>query len=112
MNTATLLHLQAAQARGGRFWQAHIEALAKSDVSRREYCRRNHLSYHALTYWLRKQLSSGAQLPLALVEVPVRGIRPGTPLRLRIGCDYLIELDAHFDEAVLVRVLAVLAQHR
>ena len=105
-------HLQTVQAQGGRFWQAHVRALAKSGLSRKEYCRQHHLSYHALTYWLRKQLPAEAQLPLTLVEVPVADIRPGTPLRLRIGGEYLIELDAHFDEAALVRVLTVLAQHR
>jgi len=44
-----------------RFWQAHVKALADSGLSRREYCRRHHLAYHALTYWVRK-LKHGEQV--------------------------------------------------
>ena len=34
---------------GHRYWQAHVRALRTSGLSRRGYCRRHHLSYHALT---------------------------------------------------------------
>lgn len=53
-----------------RFWQAHVRALAASGLSRRGYCRRHQLSYHALTYWVRKfrQVPAHASPP-ALVEV-------------------------------------------
>ena len=39
---------------GVRFWRAHVRTLGGSGLSRREYCRRYHLSYSALTYWVRK----------------------------------------------------------
>ena len=47
-----------------RFWQAHVRALAASGLSRRDYCCRHQLSYHALTYWVRK-----------FRQVPVQGKR-------------------------------------
>lgn len=34
---------------GHRYWQAHVRALKANGLSRREYRRRHHLSYHALT---------------------------------------------------------------
>ena len=37
-----------------RFWQTHVRALTANGLSRRAYCRRHQLSYHALTYWVRK----------------------------------------------------------
>jgi hypothetical protein len=106
----------AAQAEGCRFWQAHIKAFATSGFSRSEYCRRHNLSYHAMTYWLRKQSSVGTQSPATLIEVPMRlsvtDAPSNTSLRLHIGAVYMIEIGSNFDEATLTKVLTVLEQHR
>lgn len=97
---------------GFRFWQAHVRALGGSGLSRREYCRRHHLSYHALTYWVRKlrPASPSASLP-ALVEVPVslpllQG--SGSAFRLHLGDDRLLEIESDFDPVSLGRLLGVL----
>ena len=55
-----------------RFWQAHVRALAASGLSRRGYCRRHELSYHALTYWVRK-----------FRQVPERSLKGGKEKRFR-----------------------------
>jgi len=107
--------VQAGPKAGRRFWQTHLKALATSGFSRSEYCRRHNLSYHALTYWVRKQQEiSPVKPPLALVEVPVR---PSLPLRsgaaalhLHLDCGRMLEIDPDFDEAALGRILTVLAQ--
>jgi hypothetical protein len=39
---------QADSTVGRRFWLAHVRALAESEFSRREYCRRHQLSYDCL----------------------------------------------------------------
>ena len=96
-----------------RFWQAHVRALAASGLSRRGYCRRHELSYHALTYWVRKfrQVPAHASPP-ALVEVPLCPPalvhRSGPPFRLHLGDDRLLEIEADFDAASLGRLLGVL----
>ena len=55
-----------------RFWQAHVRTLAASGLSRRGYCCRHQLSYHALTYWVRKfRQAPGTAAPPALVEVQI-----------------------------------------
>lgn len=100
---------------GVRFWQAHVQALDTSGLSRREYCRRHHLSYHALTYWVRKQRQSGGSAaPLALIEVPVCSsplLRRSDPaFRLHLGQDRLLEIEPDFDEVSLGRLLRVLDQ--
>lgn len=99
---------------GVRFWQAQVRALGGSGLSRREYCRRHHLSYHALTYWVRKLRSASpkASLPV-LVEVPVslplvQGAGPA--FRLHLGQGRLLEIEPDFDEAGLGRLLRVLEQ--
>lgn len=112
------LRCQDIPRQGQRFWQSHTEALAKSGLSRREYCLRHNLSYHAMTYWVRKQshATSGRSASVTLVEVPVRlptlSIPSSTPLRLHTESRYMIELGPNFDEATLVRTLAVLERGR
>jgi len=51
-----------------RRWQAHVNAVGESGLSRAEYCRQHNLSYHALTYWQRK-LSTPSSSKTKLVPV-------------------------------------------
>lgn len=97
------------------FWQAHVQALAASGLSRRAYCLRHQLSYHSLTYWVRKfRQTPGTAAPPTLVEVPVLASslvhRSGPPFRLHLGDGRLLEIDADFDAASLGRLLGVLEQ--
>ena len=94
MNTAN--HI--APKDRGRFWQAHVKALADSGLSRREYCRRHHLAYHALTYWVRKQgASNTAVAQLSLVEVPLphrQSLRlGGSAFRLYLQYGRILEIE-------------------
>ncbi len=50
----TIQSHQGDRSRRMRHWQAHIKAQKQSGVSRAEYCRQHHLSYHAATYWDKK----------------------------------------------------------
>ena len=98
-----------------RFWQAHVKDLADSGLSRREYCRRHRLAYHALTYWVRKQgASNTAVAQLSLVEVPLphrQSLRlGGSAFRLYLQRGHLLEIDADFDQDALHRLLTVLEQ--
>jgi hypothetical protein len=108
------IHSSPYTKSGVRFWQAHVQALGGSGLSRREYCRRHHLSYHALTYWVRKlrPASLRASLP-ALVEVPVSLPllrRSGSAFRLHLDQGRLLEIEPDFDEVSLGRLLSVLEQ--
>jgi len=97
---------------GVRFWRAHVRALDGSGLSRLEYCRRHHLSYPALTYWVRKfrPVSPRASLP-ALVEVPVPLVQGAGPaFRLHLDQGRLLEIESDFDEVSLGRLLRVLEQ--
>jgi transposase-like protein len=112
---STTLH--PAKRSGRRFWQAHVKALAESGFSRSEYCRRHNLSYHALTYWVRKHGENiKFKPPLALVEVPVRSVlpvrRPQAALRLHLASGTMLEIEPDFDQAALNRILTVLERQR
>ena len=98
-----------------RFWQAHVEALAASGLSRREYCRRHHLAYHGLTYWVRRQRASNTAVSqLSLVEVALPHRQPlcfgGSAFRLYLQRGHLLEIDTNFNQDALRRLLSVLEQ--
>jgi hypothetical protein len=44
---------------------------------------------------------------LSLIDAPSY-----TPLRLRIGAEYMIEIGQNFDEAILTKVITILEQRR
>ena len=91
-----------------KFWQAHIKAWQESDLSQAEYCRRQGLKSHNLSYWVNKK-SSKTDMPLALVEIPMPKIAACSPaLKLVIDNRHQIEIANHFSSAVLEQVLQVL----
>ncbi len=98
-----------------RHWQAHVKALKQSGLSRAEYCRQHHLSYHAITYWQRK-LSSGSNSSSALVPIPfVRSMEPSSiqpdraALKVILPGRMSVEVGDDFLPATLTRLLATLA---
>lgn len=97
-----------------RFWQAHVKAFKQSGFNRSEYCRRHDLSYHAMTYWLRRQKhsNSSAQKGMNLVQLPLsptnRDQSGAQAIVLRVGSRYVIELGQDFNQTTLSRVLSVL----
>ena len=96
-----------------RFWQTHIKAIARSGLSRAEYCRRCNLSYYALTYWQRKlarPTSSAVTLvPIALPERRSNGTDSSqAPLRILLPGNLAIAVSDNFSGATLNRLLALL----
>ncbi|WP_332307530.1 IS66 family insertion sequence element accessory protein TnpA, partial [Desulfogranum mediterraneum] len=68
------------ESRGKRYWEKHLEALQRSGLSRAEYCRRQSLPYHALTYWQHKlgkaKCDSGQLVPVPMQLISSLG-KPG-----------------------------------
>ncbi len=101
------------RSRSRHHWEAHISAQQKSGLSRAEYCRRNDLSYHALTYWQRK-LSGSSSGKSQLVPVPVEKIlRSGPPaatsgIKILLHDRITIEVSEQFSPRALSQVLTVL----
>jgi len=98
------------QKQSPAFWKAHVLAWQNSGLNRAEYCRRQRLSYDALTYWYAKTKGADSQTPSSSI-VPVLAIQPvepQSPIRIRCGKQFTIELDGEFDEAVLRKVIRVL----
>ena len=59
------------QASQIRRWRAHLDAQAKSGLSRAEYCRQHNLPYHAFGYWQGK-LRRPESHPLTLVPLTLQ----------------------------------------
>ena len=96
--------------------QAHVQAFRRSGLSRAEYCRRQNISYHALTYWQRKLSGSGPGKSVpALVPVPLAGTighhssHPGrAALRVILPGNLSVEVGDGFSPSTLSRLLATL----
>ena len=99
-----------------RQWQAYVQAFRRSGLSRAEYCRRQNVSYHALTYWQRKLTGHGTgRSAPALVPVPLashivpHSSPPGrAELRVILPGRLSIEVGDGFSPATLSRLLATL----
>ncbi len=97
-----------------RFWKAHVEAQAKSGLSRAKYCRQHELSYHTLTYWHRKLRHHDFSNSPQLVPIPERTIqsalaRPSGDMRVVLANNISIELSNSFSSDALARLLPLLA---
>ena len=102
------------QVRHRRRWQAHVNALAKSGLSRAEYCRRYNLSYHTMTYWQRKLAkSNGGKTTLVPVTLPTALLRNGgqhnhAELKVLLPGKMSVAVGDNFSPATLNRLLTVL----
>ena len=100
-----------------RHWKVHVGALKQSGLTRAEYCRQHKLSYHTLTYWLRKlsttQVTYKRDNPL--VPVPFNAIinhhavEPArAAFKVILPDKIAVEIGENFSPAALTRLLAVL----
>ncbi len=105
---------QVESSKNSRKWQCHVEAQRKSGLNRTEYCRQYNLSYHAMTYWTRKDHSSSGN-KMTLVPVPFKNV----PLPHLFGCEHpalrinlsdkiSIAVGNNFSSSTLVRLLDTL----
>lgn len=105
---------QDDQCRNQRYWQMHIKAQTKSGLSRAEYCRQHHLSYHAATYWNRK-LSKPPSKETTLVPVTFTSrIKINSApaarsvLKIILPNKIAVEVDDGFSPATLTKLLVTL----
>ena len=102
------------QASLRRRWKAHVNAAEKSGLSRAEYCRRYHLSYHAMTYWQRKPARSNGDkatlVPVTLSDALMRNGGPNNHAELKILLPgkMSVAVGDNFSPATLNRLLTVL----
>jgi len=110
----TIQNNQDDRPRKVRHWQAHIKAQKQSGLSRAEYCRQHHLSYHAATYWDRRLSKSTCQettlVPVAFASRIKINPAPAarSVLKVILPNKIAIEVDDGFSPATLTKVLVTL----
>ena len=102
------------------FWRDALSELSASGLSMRQFCRERNLKYHCAIYWRRRlgeREQANTSLSFATLQLPVPAVSPKPALPddsgVAVECDGgLVRLSRHFDESVLLRVVAVLSGRR
>lgn len=50
-------------------WENHLKSWKRSNLSKAEYCRRKHISYHAFNYWKKRLEKPKPPSPITLVKL-------------------------------------------
>ena len=98
-------------------WADHIKSWKRSRLSKAEYCRRKHISYHAFNYWKKRIEKQGSLSPITLVKLEEpkevtssfpkhREISP-SPIRFWVK-DFCIEVENNFSPTVLSQLVQTL----
>jgi len=99
------------QTRNRRHWEAHLQAAAKSGLSRAEYCRRHDLSYHAMGYWhkrLSRDNSHQTFVPVKMALIRNEDYRDESGLKIILPGKMSIAVGNRFSPATLDRLLTTL----
>ncbi len=98
-----------------KFYEHHVNAWKKSNLSQAEYCRQNDLIRHRFGYWKRKLINEEepaefVMLPVNLPEhvIPFSHDEQVSPLRLMVGSQVSLEIPNKFSPETLEKVLQVL----
>jgi len=85
-----------AKRQGQKFWQAHLEAWYRSDLTQRDYCASHGLGEKSFYRWHRKerQAAAKAKSPLTLVPVSVGALASGNIVRLHSPGGWRVEFQA------------------
>ncbi|OQC12898.1 MAG: hypothetical protein BWX73_02618 [Lentisphaerae bacterium ADurb.Bin082] len=102
------------------FWRGALSDLSASGLSMRQFCRERNLKYHCALYWRRRlgeREQANTSLSFATLQLPVPAVspKPALPDDSGVAVEYdgsLVRLSRHFDESVLLRVVAVLSGRR
>jgi hypothetical protein len=99
------------QAGNRRHWEAHLKAAAKSGLSRAEYCRRHHLSYHAMGYWHKRVSRKSIRqkiVPVKMALIRNEDHRDESGLKIILPGKMSIAVGNKFSPATLDRLLTTL----
>ncbi len=99
------------QARNRRHWEVHLKASAKSGLSRAEYCRRNSLSYHAMSYWHKRLSGENTRqtfVPVKMAVIHNEDHQDETGLRIILPGKLSVSVRNNFSPTTLDRLLTVL----
>lgn len=94
-------------------WRRTLQEWKDSGLKACDFQRRNNLNKHAFIYWKLKLIGRTEKRPtLVPIKMPTaaRGAASPSPIRLRVGERFTVELTDGFDAQTLREVLAVLQE--
>ena len=76
------------RSKGPEYWQAHIEAMKQSGLSKTAYCKQNNLSAVTFFKWEKKLAKASALFVPAKLEMPVSPTSSNEMIRIDLpnGC--------------------------
>jgi len=101
-------------ATNSKIWLTHLRAWQNSGLTRAEYCRRNNLSYDALTYWKRKAerqkktATNFVSVPAIRITQGITADNSSAALKIALGNGIKVEIHDGFTPATLSRIVSTL----
>lgn len=100
-----------------KFWQPHVAAWQRSGLTAAGYCKKHSLNQWQFKYWqyqiaphTKGESTKKTKPPLSLVEItPALNVATcHQVIELKTPAGYCLQIPGDFDEATLIRLLAVL----
>jgi hypothetical protein len=98
-------------------WERQIKSWKLSGLSKAEYCRRKHISYHTFNYWKKRLKISQPPSPITLVKLEEpkeitssfhkQKVISLSPIRFWVK-DFCIEVENNFSSTVLGQLVQTL----
>ena len=99
--------MKAGSSEQRAIWKKRIEEFRNSGLSRRAYCEKNGITKSTLDYWFTR--INKLQKTEGLVELKTDDSPElKSPLTVRVGARYQIEVQSDFDPYVLCKVVKAL----
>jgi hypothetical protein len=97
-----------------RYWKKQIESWQESGLTQTEYCHRNNLKKHQLTYWKKKFITSESAVSFVQLQVnsnlQANELPTRSPLHLIIHDHYRIQIERGFDPIALQQLIFTLSR--
>lgn len=110
MKISTRPHFPKKEIEDRTFWEKHINAQEKSDVSKLSYCRQNQVDYARFKYWIKIKREGSSKKRLIAVKLKSIECKPlSAPLLCSLLLKNGITLHIHNEQAltfILDRMLA------
>ncbi|MCB1567227.1 MAG: hypothetical protein KDI69_00215 [Xanthomonadales bacterium] len=102
-----------AKQRGRLEWLGHMEAAARSGLSKAAYCREHRLVYKTFLRWVRQLEQSASDVPRELSLVPLAVSAPtagdASSLRLQVGDSVVLVVPRSIDARWLGELMRTFA---
>lgn len=97
-----------------KYWKKHFKEWEKSGKIKSEYCKQAGISYYAFGYWRTKLKAKSSRVPFVQIPIPESFTiqNNSSAIVLLIKEKYRIEINEHFNSAVLSKLIQTLEEEK